>query len=239
MKLPFHLWLAFVAVLLAAPAPLSAADAATTAKPIRVICLGDSVTAGARLKDPAKDAYPARLQSLLGDGYVVSNYGVGGCTLIHQGQPNVWSTLKRIQKDKCEPDIVVINLGINDTCGAPRHCWDHQADFAGDYRELIAALRALPSQPRLWLCAPTPMALEASGVNSSRRQNLAERIPRLDELIGVVRQIVKEQGTGFIDLHTPFLGKPELFTNDGVHPNQAGYAAIAKVVAQALKQTSP
>ena len=239
MKQPFHFLLAFVTVLLFLPAKLPAADSATTSKSVRVLCLGDSVTAGARLKDPARDSYPARLQVLLGGSYAVSNYGVGGCTLIHQGQPNVWSTLKRIHKDKCEPDIVIINLGINDTCGGTRHCWDHQANFPADYRVLIAALRALPSKPHLWLCAPTPMMLEAPGVSGSRRQELAERIPRLDELIGVIRQTAKEQGTGFIDLHTPFLGQPELFTNDGVHPNKAGYEAIAKVVAQALKQTSP
>ncbi len=235
---PFYFWLAFVAVLFVAPAQLPAAESATNARPIRVICLGDSVTMGALLKHPAKDSYPARLQTRLGGGYVVRNYGVGGCTLIHQGQPNVWSTLKRIQADQFAPDIVVINLGINDTCGAPRHCWDHHADFAGDYRELIAALRALPSQPRLWLCAPTPMMLAAPGVTRNRQQELAERIPRLDELIGVAKQMVKEQGTGFIDLHTPFAGKPEWFNPDGVHPNKAGYAAIAEVVAQALKESS-
>lgn len=238
MKLQFHLWLALVTGLLASPANLPAAGPATNARSIRVICLGDSVTAGARLKDPAKDSYPAQLQILLGGKYAVSNYGVGGCTLIHQGLPNVWTTMKKIRADKLEPDIVVINLGINDTCGGTRHCWEHNADFPADYRELIKELRALPSQPRLWLCAPTPMVLETPGVSGSRRQELAERIPRLDELIGVIQQIAKEQGTGFIDLHTPFLGRQELFTNDGVHPNQSGYAAIAVVVAQALKETS-
>lgn len=238
MKLQFHPWLALFIALLASLAKLPAADSTTTAKPIRVICLGDSVTAGARLDDPAKNSYPARLQVLLSSCYAVSNYGVSSCTLIHQGQPNVWSTLKRIKEDKFDPDIVVINLGINDTRINNCHYWDYRGDFPGDYRELIEALRTLPSHPRLWLCAPTPMVLETPGVNGSRRQDLSERIPRLDELIGVIRQIANEQATGFIDLHTPFLGKPELFTNDGVHPNKAGYEAIAKVVAQALKQAS-
>lgn len=223
--------------LLAAVPP---AETPKAVKPIRVVCLGDSITAGARLEEPAKDSYPARLQALLGSGYSVTNYGVSGCTLIHKGQPNVWSTLKRLQTDKQEPDAVVIDLGINDTCGGTRHCWDYKADFPGDYRELIEALRALPFKPRLWLCAPTPMVLETPGVDGSRRADLTERIPRLDELIGVIRQVSKEQGTGFIDLHTPFVGKPELFTpRDGVHPNKAGYEAIAEMVAQALQKTSP
>ena len=83
--IPVHFSLAFVAVLLGPPARLPAADFTTIARPIRVICPGDSVTAGLRLKEPAKDSYPAKLQLLLGSGYAVSIYGVSSCTL-----PRLW-----------------------------------------------------------------------------------------------------------------------------------------------------
>jgi sialate O-acetylesterase len=164
----------------------------------------------------------------------VTNLGVGGCTLIRKGSPNVWSQIKKIEE--AEPDIVVVSLGTNDTCGGRRACWDHKDEFPGDYRDLIDTLRALPSEPRIWMCAPTPMVLETPGLSRSRKNNLLERKPRLQELIGIIRHVAEEKDTGYIDLNTPLAGKPELFTKgDGVHPNKAGYRAVAELVYRAVK----
>ena len=60
--------------------------------PIRVACLGDSITAGARV-DAATQSYPARLQELLGDNFEVRNFGIGGATLIKAGRPSIWRKL--------------------------------------------------------------------------------------------------------------------------------------------------
>src|SRR5436309_1389605 len=51
----------------------------------KVACVGDSITAGAGINDPAHNAYPAQLQKLLGDGYLVKNFGVSGRTLLKHG----------------------------------------------------------------------------------------------------------------------------------------------------------
>ena len=223
-------------VLLLTPlAALHAADAPPTAKKIRIACIGDSITTGGRLDAPAKDSYPAQLQVLLGDRYDVQNLGVGSCTLIRKGSPNVWTTLKRIQTENLNPDIAIINLGVNDTCGGKRNCWSHEGDFPGDYRDLIEALRALPSKPRIWICAPTPLVVETPGLSESRKQELLERGRRLQQLIGIIKQIAKEKDAGLIDLNSPLAGKPALFTEkDGVHPNKDGYRAIAELVGKEL-----
>ena len=96
-----------------------------------IACVGDSITFGARLEDPATNAYPARLQLLLGDSYEVINLGVGGCTLIRKGKPTVWNQLTKIKKSN--PDLVVISLGTNDTCGmgtcGNRKCWEYKDEF--------------------------------------------------------------------------------------------------------------
>ena len=119
---------------------------------IKVACIGDSITFGARLEDADKDSYPAQLQVLLGDNYDVENFGVGGCTLIRKGEPNVWTQLAKIRESK--PDIVIISLGTNDTCGGTRACWDHKNDYPDDYRDLIDTLRTFSSDPQIFLCAP-------------------------------------------------------------------------------------
>jgi len=156
---------------------------------IRIACVGDSITHGARLTDRMKDSYPAQLQKLLGDGVEVTNFGVGSCTLIRKGRPNVWSQLGKIQESN--PDVVIVSLGTNDTCGGRRRCWDHKDEFPADYRDLIDALRAFPSKPRVWICAPTPMVLETPRLSPMRRADLTTRKPRLQELIAVVKDIAK------------------------------------------------
>lgn len=204
---------------------------------ITVACLGDSITFGARLDDPASDSYPAQLQLLLGEKYRVVNLGVGGATLIRKGQPRVWDQLPKIAE--AAPDIVVISLGTNDTCGmgtcGDRKCWEYKEEYKSDYTDLIDTLRSLPSHPQIWIAAPSPMVLETPGLSPERQQGLSIRKPRLQELINMIKQLVREKQVAFIDLNTPLDHRPELFTEkDGVHPNRAGYRTIAELVYREL-----
>jgi len=205
---------------------------------IKVACVGDSITFGARLLDRDKHSYPAQLQLLLGAGYQVTNFGVGSLTLIRKGVPTVWNELSKIKA--ALPDIVVISLGTNDTCGmgtcGDRKCWEYKDEFEGDYRDLIDELLAIPSKPRIWICAPSPMVLETPGLSDLRISGLTQRKPRLQDLISIIKNLSIEKEAGFIDLNIPLDHKPELFTQeDGVHPNKKGYRAIAELVYQEIK----
>ena len=53
--------------------------------PIRVACIGNSITYGYLLKDRERVAYPAVLQTLLGTKYEVANFGKSGATLLFRG----------------------------------------------------------------------------------------------------------------------------------------------------------
>lgn len=209
-------------------------------KPGKVIaCVGDSITFGARLEDPDTYSYPAQLQLMLGDKYQVHNLGVGSCTLIRKGKPTVWDQLTKIKAIK--PDLVVISLGTNDTCGlgtcGNRKCWEYKDEYLADYLDLIDTLQTLPSRPQIWVCAPSPMVLETPGLGSERQEGLSIRKPRLQEIIGWVKDVAREKEVNFIDLNTPLDHRPELFMEqDGVHPNQDGYKAIADLVYQSISQ---
>ncbi len=208
-------------------------------KKIKVACIGDSITYGARLENPEKDSYPARLQGLLGERYLVDNFGVGSCTLIRKGRPTVWDLLPKIKA--ANPDIVVISLGTNDTCGSgacgDRKCWEYIDEFEVDYSDLIDTLKTLSSNPRIWISAPSPMVLETSGLSPERLKDLTIREPRLQKLIRLIKKVAEKKNVGFIDLNTPLKHKPELFTeNDGVHPNKKGYLEIAKLVFREIKE---
>jgi acyl-CoA thioesterase I len=205
----------------------------STKEKIKVACVGDSITYGARLEDRDKDSYPAQLQVLLGENYSVENFGVGSLTLIRKGIPTVWNELPKIKESN--PDIIIISLGTNDTCGfgscGDRKCWEYKDEYESDYRDLIDELAALPSNPQIFIAAPTPMVLETPGLNTERIAGLTVRKPRLQELIGMIKKVAKEKNVHFIDLNEPLDHRPELFTeSDGVHPNNEGYRTIAALV---------
>lgn len=208
-------------------------------KKITVACVGDSITYGARLEKRDKNSYPARLQRLLGKNYIVKNFGVGSCTLIRKGRPTVWNELSKIKASS--PDIIIISLGTNDTCGegtcGDRKCWEYKDEFEGDYSDLIDTLQSWPSRPKIWVCAPSPMVLETPGLNEDRINGLTTRKPRLQKLIEITKKVAEKKNVGFIDLNTPLENKPELFTEkDGVHPNKKGYFAIAKLIYQHINK---
>lgn len=215
-------------------------SAIVTRSTIKVACVGDSITYGARLDDRDSDSYPAQLQTLLGEDYAVENFGVGGCTLIRKGTPTIWNELAKIKA--ANPDIVVISLGTNDTCGmgtcGDRKCWEYKDEFESDYRDLVDELAKLPSDPQIYLCAPSPMVLETPDLDAERIAGLKVRKPRLQELIAMIKRVAAEKNVHFIDLNEPLDHRPELFTaSDGVHPNKEGYGAIAALVERQV--TSP
>ena len=208
-------------------------------KKVNVVCIGDSITFGARTDDPTKESYPAQLQLLLGDDYLVKNLGISSCTLLKKATPSVWNELSKIKASN--PNIIVISLGTNDTCGmgtcGNRMCWEYIEEFYNDYLNLIDIFQNLSSNPKIWICAPSPMVLETPGLTQERINGLSIRKPRLQKLIGLVKKVAKEKNVNFIDLNTSLDHQPELFTiEDGVHPNKIGYQIIAELVYRELKR---
>lgn len=187
---------------------------------VRVACVGDSITAGSGISEPWKK-YPAQLQEILGMGYEVKNFGVGGRTMLSKGD-RPWVKEKQFEDaKKFLPDVVVIKLGTNDT--KPQN-WKFKDEFAADTAALVKAFQGLESKPKVYLCRPVP----AFPGNFGIRDEVIK-----DEVCPLIDRVAKETGCEVIDLYGALAGKKEMFP-DKVHPNAEGAQRMAEVVAKAV-----
>ncbi len=202
-------------------------------RPTKIACIGNSITAGARLDHPELHAYPSVLSSMLAangyQNYTIKNFGIGGATILRFGQPNLWKMLDSLKQ--FNPDIVIIKAGTNETVGKPRGNWEHIDQFEKDYSDYIEGIRKINPNCRIIICSPLDMVIKTDGLSPERIADLTLRRPRIWELRKRIKKIAKQEATYFLDLTAPFKGKTNLMTkNDGVHPNQDGYQYLAGLV---------
>lgn len=204
----------FVTVLFAGE-PINPAD---YPNPVRVACVGDSITEGIGL---GKRTYPAQLQEMLGDEWKVGNFGVSGRTLLKKGDFPYWEENAYKEALNFAPDVVIIMLGTNDT--KPQN-FAHREDFAADYAALVKSFQNLASKPKVYVCRPCPVI--APGAFTIHDEGLQYYIRKIDVL-------AKEMGLGVIDMHQALAGKPKLLP-DRVHPDEQGARELAKTAFTAL-----
>lgn len=188
------------------------------AEPIRVACVGDSITEGWGLPHPPTDSYPAQLQDQLGHQYRVGNFGHSGATLAKDSNPPYWTQPEFAKALAFKPQIVVIMLGTND---AHPSRWDKVKDeFVPTMKELIGRFRELTTRPRVFVCLPVPSF-------EGRKYNIETGV------IPLVRQACREADATTIDLFTPLADRKELFP-DKLHPDFFGAGLMAAVVYHAI-----
>jgi lysophospholipase L1-like esterase len=176
---------------------------------IRVACIGNSITDSGK----GRTAYPAQLQFMLGDGYVVKNFGVGGRTILKKGDYPYWETQDYKDALAFQPDLVFIKLGTNDS--KPQN-WKHKDDYIPDYEAFI---KTFPKS-KVVLLTPVPAYEIAFGINPTIIQN--EILPR-------VYGIGKKMKCDVVDLYTPLSNNLAVFP-DKIHPDPIGLSMIAEEV---------
>lgn len=210
-----------LAALLALGLAVLPADSRSVDRPVKVACVGDSITAGVGTTNLMFQSYPSQLRRMLGSGWEVRNFGNSGSTLGSQGDKPYRKQDTFEKALAFEPDMVVIMLGTNDT--KPQN-WQHKGRFAEDYQELIRAFRALAKPPRIYLC--TPPYIPGAG-------NFGINEPTLQEQLPLIARVAKAERLPVIDNHAATKGQDAWFP-DRVHPNNEGASALARTVYRGL-----
>lgn len=191
-----------------------AADATQRAKEApRVVFLGDSITENWSDGDP----------TLFSDAVI--DRGISGQTSSQ--------ILLRFYADvvALHPAVVHLMAGTNDLAQNEGPISD--VDVLGNIRAMIDLAEA--NHIRVVLASIPPMAKVAL------RPNI-EPAARVAAFNDSLRRLAKERGVVFVDyydvLKDPAGGMLAKFTNDGVHPNRNGYAAMRLLAERAIAQAA-
>lgn len=224
---------------------------------VRIACVGDSITYGMGIS-AAADKYPEQLQQLLDSdprlpegAFEVRRFGHSAKTA-GRVAPGYWygEQVEHADALAYQADIYISNLGINDT---NHGTWD-AALIERDYAELIRAWRGPQGAlVLLWnrLC-PDFRAYER-GLNPANRPGHRADLEtqpdqffypldepdthtRHAEMEGIIDRLAAQLGCPTIDMYSPLVNHPELFSLDGLHPNPQGAGVIAREVRETLRR---
>jgi len=206
-----------------------ACHAAIAAEPVRIVCLGDSVTKAVRSGVEPHETFSALLQQQLSraDQHVeVVNAGIGGNT--------TEDGLKRFQTDVLNhhPKVVVIMFGLNDS-------WIDAGKTASrltvhEYRANLDTMLELliGHEIKVVLMTPNPALAPTYGT---------ERNATLRPYVEVVRSLARHHELPLVDVYQHFAELAQereinsLFTDD-MHPNPAGQRQIADLLQPVLER---
>jgi lysophospholipase L1-like esterase len=181
--------------------------------PIRVACVGDSITEGTE--------YPNDLWRLLGANYTVGNFGVGGASVSLDAPTPYMREAAFQDAKKFQPNIVIIMLGAND---AQPDLHRFNTTFVNDYLRLVGEFQALASKPKIWIVKPPPIFNNGTGL--STEYFILNVIPS-------VEQVAYKTNLPIIDVYSALVNHSDYF-RDGVHPNSEGSKLIANEIYKAI-----
>lgn len=187
-----------------------------------IACVGDSITEGVGSTNSTYHSYPAQLQNMLGSSYKVINCGASGTTLLKDNTAPCYRRQSRFSASrKCNPDIVIIMLGTNDS--KPTY-WSYKDNYVPQLMDLISVYQNLSSKPTVYIATSATVTKSLDGITDEIVTN---------EVVPLQKQAAKQTGCEVIDVNAATKGHEEWYF-DGVHLNDNGYAGLAAVFADFL-----
>jgi lysophospholipase L1-like esterase len=216
---------------------LARVEVAAPARTAAVAAFGDSITDGARSTPDTNSRWPDQLARRLPAGVAVMNVGIAGNRVLSEGNFNVGvNALARFDRDVlAQPGVthVIVMEGINDIRNQGPVVFATAQDLMTAYRQMID--RAHARGLKIYGATLTPcegdMLMTAAG--EVKRKAVNEWIRTSGAFDGVIDfdAVVR-------DAAQPTKIKPEFDSGDHLHPNDAGYKAMADAVNLALFRPS-
>ena len=183
--------------------------------PIRVLCMGDSITQGTGSSNQGFYSWPAQLSELLGDGYVVFNNARHGCTLA--SWQNEWMKPSAL---KLDADIIICAIGTNDYIGG----WNtfDAATYKSSYAALLKEIAAANSNgvtPRIYVCKPPHQSKDFEAYRPG--------------VSAMFDEISVANNWPVIDFLSRFGGQSAQFA-DNLHLNDRGLGIMAEIAFESL-----
>ena len=211
--------------------------AKTYEEPLRIACIGDSITQGSRavidgVENFELGSYPAQLYKKMFDldeEVVVANYGCGATKVMDYSGLGYTSGLAyTLSMEETDPDYVIIGLGTNDAASTT-YTYGMQDRFYEEYKAFVGGYEALAS---------TDMVFGTSAI-----YRVSTDVPAVANVRGLQEMAFTElKGDGkdvtYIDLYALTLDEAlagKLLSGDNLHPHVAGYAIYADNIYDAIR----
>ena len=203
--------------------------AASGAIAANVACVGNSITEGYGI-DWGVKKYPDHLQDLMQPGDSVANFGTSGKMFYKESGESYWVQGKIKEALAFPADIVVIELGTNDSKLFYFTYYNVTVDMLKpSYEDLLDTFAHLPTNPEIYATLqPYSNNVEWGIMDTS----IVKYINPL------IKETAIEKGVNIIDLHTLFK-TPDWFLADSVHPNAKGAQELAKIVNKYITMAKP
>lgn len=209
----------------------------TYEEPLRIACIGDSITQGSRavidgVENFELGSYPAQLYKKmfdLGEDIIVANYGCGATKVMeYSGLGYTEGLAYTLSMEETDPDYVIIGLGTNDAASTT-YTYGMQDRFYEEYKAFVSGYEALDS---------TDMVYGTSAI-----YRVSTDVPAVANVRGLQEMAFAElKGDGkdvtYIDLYALTLDEAlagKLLSGDNLHPHVAGYAIYADNIYDAIR----
>jgi acyl-CoA thioesterase I len=209
------------ALAVAKPPALCADD--TLPQPLRVLCFGDSITAGGNLKAGEETSiWPLVVEKKSNGKLRLINEGKGG-------RPTDSVADFRAAAKKHDFDMLLILLGTNDSRDISEAC---VPKAVANVKQMLTIAREKTPGLRILLVGPPNINKNALGPTKPIAN---QREQKLKDLNAAFQELAKETNGEFLSL---FGAVPEdSLLRDGVHPDPKGHATLAEKILPALLQS--